>query len=446
MTISSIHYAELSDIAYDPPARGADGNRAVKIGGVQYDIIETAENKASGYQGVMFRQHETGEIVVAHRGTEFFGEPLDDVTRADGGMVARRANQQAADAIAFTRRAMQRAEELGVPVSVTGHSLGGCLTQISAAKLGLYGETFNAFGAADLNLRIPEGGRQVVNHVMAADFVSSASRHFGEVRVYASRHDVNTLSLAGYANNDSRYADPRNFPFAAGAGALSHSLHNFRDSDGDRQPDVSVLRDPETRANAHRFHDMIDKFRSDVWTLREGMSIGGAVLRGPRGVAEEVLRHVPEKSPDSPFKDAQGALPAGEARPFDPRHPDHPQHAMHGAIRLGVERIFAEQGRPFDQAGERTSAALLANAHEHGLSRIDHVVAGRRQGAGTDVFAVQGEPHDPAHRRAQVDAVLAAQVPIETSFQRLATVDRQQAAAQEQHHQEQTVAAVARTV
>ena len=445
MTISSLHYAELSDIAYEPPAPLPNGDHYVRIGGVRYDILEIADNKSSGYQGVMFQRSDTKEIVVAHRGTEFFGEPLDDVTRADGGMVARRANQQAADAIAFTRRAVQRAEQLGVPVSATGHSLGGCLTQISAAKLGLYGETFNAFGAADLNLRIPEGGRQVVNHVMAADFVSSASRHFGEVRVYASRHDVQTLSLAGYANNDSRYADPRNFPFAAGAGALSHSLHHFRDSDGDRRPDVSVLRDPETRINAHRFGDMIDKFRSDVWSLREGMSIGGAVLRGPKGVAEELLRHVPEKSPQSPFKDAQGALPAGDARPFDPRRPEHPQHAMHAAIRLGVERIFAEQGRPFDQAAERSSAALLANAHENGLSRVDHVVAGRRQGNGTDLFAVQGELHDPAHRRAQVDTELAAQVPLEASFQRLAAHDRQQAAAEEQQ-QAQTQAAVARTV
>ncbi|WP_363799808.1 XVIPCD domain-containing protein [Lysobacter firmicutimachus] len=439
MPISSLHYAELSNIAYDPPEPNRNGQRdSITIGDVSYNIIDIADNRSSGYQGVMFQRSDTKEIVVAHRGTEFLGEPIDDVTRADGGMVARRANQQAADAIEFTRRAMERAEMFGVPITVTGHSLGGCLTQITAAKLGLYGETFNAFGAADLNMRIPEGGHQVVNHVMAADFVSSAGHHFGEVRVYASRHDVKSLSLAGYANNDRNYTDPRNFLVATGAGALSHSLHHFRDVDGNEDRDLSVLRDPETRVNAHRFEAMIDKFRSDVWALREGMSIGGAALRGPKGVAEEIMRHVPEKPAESPFKDAHGALPTGAARPFDPRHCDHPDHSMHGAIHAGVERIYAQQGRSAGEAAERTSAALLANARESGLTRVDHVVAGRNQSAGTDVFAVQGELHDPAHKRAQTHTELAEQIPLETSFQRLAALHPQQAAAEEQQSQEQT--------
>ncbi|WP_428995201.1 lipase family protein, partial [Lysobacter enzymogenes] len=114
---------------------------------------------------------------------EFKEEFIDDVLRADGGMVATRTNQQAKDALALTERAMNLARAQGTEVTVTGHSLGGCLAQIAAAKYGLHGETFNAYGAASLDQRIPEGGRDVVNHVMAADFVSSASHHYGEVKV-----------------------------------------------------------------------------------------------------------------------------------------------------------------------------------------------------------------------------------------------------------------------
>ncbi|SDY81226.1 Lipase (class 3) [Lysobacter sp. yr284] len=442
MTISSMHYAELSEFAYKLPFEDADGNRYAEIDGVRYDALEIVDNRSSGYQGVMFRSAKTGEIVVAHRGTEFKDEFIDDVLRADGGMVATRANQQATDALELTRRAMTRAQSEGVPVTVTGHSLGGCLAQITAAKYGLHSETFNAYGAASLDQRIPEGGRDVVNHVMAADFVSSASHHYGQVKVYASRHDIATLSGAGYGNNE-RALDRGNLPAAIAVGAVSHSLHNFRDTDG-VEADLSVLRDPETRVNAHRFESMIDKFRDEVWAMREGASLGGAVLRGPLGIAEEIGRRLPEKPPESPFKDAHGALLAGGARPFDPRHPDHPGHSMHGAVRAGIERVYAQHGRAYGEDGERTAAALFADARLKGLDQVDHVVAGRGDGAGIDVFAVQGGLTDPAHKRAQVNTDAAAQVPVETSFGQLAQAE-QKAAAQEPPQQEQFRAQAART-
>ncbi|MGO4259596.1 XVIPCD domain-containing protein [Lysobacter sp. TAB13] len=446
MTISSQQYAELSEVAYDPPPFSKDGKRNIDIGGVTFNVLEVADNKSSGYQGVMIQREDTGEIVVAHRGTEFAREFIDDVLRADGGMVGRRANQQAEDAIEFTRRAMDKAEAKGLPpVTVTGHSLGGCLAQVTAAKLGLQGETFNAYGAADLNMRIPEGGHQVVNHVMAADFVSSGSHHFGEVRVYASRHDINTLSVAGYANNDARLTDERNLPMALASGALSHSLHNFRDTGPGQTKDISVLRDPEARVNAYRFEPMIDKFRGDIWATREGASIGSAVLRGPMGIAEEIGRRLPEKATESPFKDAHGAVPAPENRVPDPRHPDHPNHSMHSTLDAGVGRVFAEQGRPLDATAERTTAALLVSSRLAGLEQINHVVPGRNTPAGTDVFAVQGELHDPAHKRAHVNTVIAAQIPVEVSFQKLAAAEQRAALVQEQS-QEQTRSQAPHTV
>ncbi|SDX76198.1 XVIPCD domain-containing protein [Lysobacter enzymogenes] len=442
MAISSMHYAELSEFAYNPPSKNENGDWNAEIGGIKYNVVEVVDNKSSGYQGVLFQSTKTGEFVVAHRGTEFKEEFIDDVLRADGGMVATRTNQQARDALALTERAMELARPKNAPVTVTGHSLGGCLAQIAAAKYGLHGETFNAYGAASLDQRIPEGGRDVVNHVMAADFVSSASHHYGEVKVYASRHDIATLSGAGYANNE-RAIDRGNLPVAIARGATSHSLHNFRDTDG-VNPDLSVLRDPETSVNAHRFGSMIEKFRDDVWAMREGASLGGAILRGPMGIAEEIGRRLPEKPPESPFKDAHGALPAGEPRPFDPRHSDHPGHSMHGAVQAGVERVYAQQGRPFGEGGERTAAALFVDARLKGIDQVDHVVAGRSDGAGIDVFAVQGALADPAHKRAQVNSEAAERVPVEASFRQLAQAE-QKAAALELPSQQQVHSQAART-
>ncbi|MBN7137297.1 hypothetical protein A7A76_21495 [Lysobacter enzymogenes] len=277
---------------------------------------------------------------------------------------------------------------------------------------------------------------------MAADFVSSASHHYGEVKVYASRHDIATLSGAGYANNE-RALDRGNLPVAIARGATSHSLHNFRDTDG-VNPDLSVLRDPETSINAHRFQPMIGKFRDDVWAMREGASLGGAILRGPMGIAEEIGRRLPEKPPESPFKDAHGALPADGSRAIDPRHPDHPGHSMHGAVQAGVERVYAQQGRPFGEGGERTAAALFVDARLKGIDQVDHIVAGRNNGAGIDVFAVQGELADPAHRRAQVNSEVAERIPVEASFRQLAQAE-QKPMSQEPQSQEQLRSPAVRT-
>ena len=116
MTISSTHYAELSEVAYTPPALGADGSRQTKIGGVAYNVVEIVDNKSSGYQGLILQREDTKEIVVAHRGTEFTDEFIDDVLRADGGMVATRLNHQAKDALDLTRKAMELGQVQGAPV------------------------------------------------------------------------------------------------------------------------------------------------------------------------------------------------------------------------------------------------------------------------------------------------------------------------------------------
>ena len=129
-------------------------------------------------------------------------------------MVTARYNNQAAEALELTRYALNYAHELGKggkspQVTVTGHSLGGDLAQVTAHHYGLKGETFNAYGAVSLDRRIPEGGSDVINHVMAGDAVSAASKHYGQVKIYATPQEVATLQKAGYAN-DRSLLDDRN--------------------------------------------------------------------------------------------------------------------------------------------------------------------------------------------------------------------------------------------
>ncbi|MDR1075942.1 MAG: hypothetical protein LBL59_06495, partial [Xanthomonadaceae bacterium] len=202
MNTTSQQYADLANKVYSneypPGIRGEDEAEILELSGITYKLLEYV-NCSSGYQGMTFQKLDTGEIIVAHRGTEFGNQPIRDGLLADGGMVLGRYNWQAEDAIALTQRALDRASDIGKTsghtpeVTSTGHSLGGGLSQIVSHHFGIKGETFNAYGAASLDRRVPEGGYDVINHVMAADFVSAASPHYGQVRVYATQEEIHKM-------------------------------------------------------------------------------------------------------------------------------------------------------------------------------------------------------------------------------------------------------------
>ena len=236
MSITSQQYANLTAHAYGEKFGGKKGqmqhlvDKEIILEGVTYKVLEYMD-RTSGYQGAIYQRMDTGQIVVAHRGTEFGREFVRDGVVADGGMVAARTNSQMADAIELTQRALERAQKQGEKtghtpeVTVTGHSLGGVLAQITAYKFGLRGETFNAYGAVSLGYTIPEGGAQVVNHVKASDPVSAASRHFGQVRQYASAQEVRTMGgLGGYDELDIR-SHALAISLSLGAHRMHHITH-----------------------------------------------------------------------------------------------------------------------------------------------------------------------------------------------------------------------------
>ncbi|OAX87262.1 hypothetical protein A7D16_16260 [Xanthomonas nasturtii] len=284
MSLTEQQNAFLANDVYARPGETGSDSTPVKIGGVSFRRLEYMD-RPSGYQGIIYEKIETGEIIVAHRGTEFDRQPKQDGAYADGGMVAARHNRQVDDAIELTQHALKYAEQkhlkTGQPapdVTVTGHSLGGNLAQVTAHHFGLKGETFNAYGAVSLDRRIPEGGNDVINHVMAGDAVSAASKYYGQVKVYAASHEITALDRAGYAN-DSSLLDARN-PMVATDLGDSHRIHNFLPLDANGKPDRSVLEDPQTQLLARQHAPMIDKYRGDVETLRMGVTFNARVIQG----------------------------------------------------------------------------------------------------------------------------------------------------------------------
>lgn len=426
MGVSTDGHAALAADAYKtyPPEQWENG---VEVDGVRFRILEQA-SRSSGYQGTLYQRVGTGELVVAHRGTEFDRELTKDGLLADAGMVLFGVNHQADDALAFTRSAVERAKDMNldrcqVPdITVTGHSLGGTLAQVTAYRLGMRGETFDAYGAAGLAADIPEGGTRVINHVRSTDFVSAASPHYGEVRIYSPQQDIDALRGQGYANDRRVISDLRNpLGVAFGIGVEAHYSRNFLP--GNDLLGASVI-SQENRARYDQFQPLVDKYRNDIGLIHGTLALPRNAVDGVIDTARDIVRgRQPQEAPARAFDAGVCALPVS-----DPRRPGHPDHAMYGQIREGVHALHANQGRTPDTASDRLAASLLVQAKQDGLSRVDHVVRSVQtsdKAEGGSIFAVQGSPADPGHLRTHVDSRSAAGVPLEESFRQLEVINRQ---------------------
>jgi hypothetical protein len=389
MSISSIDYALLSQDSYHDHQL----KDKVTLGSVMYEVLDHTDDPRTGYQGTAYKRLDTGEVVIAHRGTEFDREPVHD-GGVDAGMVLLGVNAQTPDAMAFTRKVLEEikadSERSGRPLSVTvtGHSLGGTLAEITAYECGLHGETFNAYGAASLLQGVPRGGHQVIDHVRAGDVVSAASPHFGEVRIYAAQQDIDTLSKAGY-RDDGGLLSPRNPVSAIDFGA--HAIDNF--VPGSKTLGHSII-NPEDAARYHAHQGMIDRYRSDVMDLRTGLSASweipklavesGAALgraaaleitqgvhaveHGAQYVAHETVQgvHVVEQG-------AQSAAHAVEHTAQDVAHAVHDDvlkgaHATERAVSQSIHAV--EQGTQY----VAHEAAQGGRAVEYGVQHAAQVV------------------------------------------------------------------------
>jgi pimeloyl-ACP methyl ester carboxylesterase len=361
MTIGTDNYAVLAKDAYQAPRLQKD----ITLDGVVYRAIDYADNPTNGFQATAYERMDTREIVIAFRGTEFDREPIKD-GGVDAGMVLTGLNAQTPDAMAFTQRVLGKAKELEqinhqvTPVTVTGHSLGGTLAEITAAKFGLKGETFNAYGAAGLIEGVPAGGHQVIDHVRATDLVSAASRHFGEVHIYAVQDDINTLTKAGY-RDDSTLLSPRN-PFKA-IDFGAHAMDNF-------VPDNKLFGHSIINADSQKlYHDhqqMIDRYRHDVLDLRTGISASWEIPKAITHGVETAGTVVAEKAREGLHAAEHVAHEAAEAV-------DHAGKAIKNEVirdAEAVERTAKAVAHATEEAYDKASAAVKREAIE-GAHKIE---------------------------------------------------------------------------
>ena len=416
-------YAALANDAYTDRRVGqnlAGHEKPVSLAGVKYDILEHADNPKTGYQGTIYRSQQDGQIIVAHRGTE---QIFKDGVLADGGMVLTRNNLQVPDAIALTKRAMEHAGKIGSEegrtpqVSVTGHSLGGTLAQVTAHEFNLKGETFNAYGAVSLNRRIGEGEGKVTNHVMAADAVSAASPHYGQVKIYATQKEIDTLYQSGFREAGWAQALMPDSPVLAAARSLgSHKMSQF-------VGEQSVLERPQAQALAKANAGLIEDYREKVGELRQ------SITEGSRGLPGKVLDTIDAiRGPAAPGAGLRSAVQHEPNSSLLISDPAHPGSGLFAQAQQGVHGNDARVGRAPDQMSDQLAGCLASRMYAAGGQRIDAVLLSNDA---SRTFAVQGNPNDPAHLRVAVETTAAMHTPLEHSSQQL-LAQNQQGKAQEQ--------------
>jgi|GEM_PF-1455800 triacylglycerol lipase len=282
-------HADLAKDSYEnrvvtPP------NKTLLIGGNHYRVLAVHKNPTTDYQGVVYQDVRTNEIVVAHRGTS----SLMDVN-VDLKMVIHKANIQAEDAAKLTIMALKEADkfhnkhpEQSQPrITQVGHSLGGTLAQIQSYRFKQEGVTFNAYGAAALN-GIPKGGDKVINYSLASDAVSAAAPHYGKMVILAKERELIMLKLNGYSNDSNciPYLKETVSP-AAGSLLWSHGIANFTGinsilSERNYQPALEL---------AERNKKLITDYRDDVNDYRNTLHKIGKGLSKTREMYHKVRKN-----------------------------------------------------------------------------------------------------------------------------------------------------------
>ncbi|MEH6420831.1 peptidoglycan-binding protein [Pseudomonas sp. CGJS7] len=117
------------------------------------------------------------------------------------------------------------------------------------------------------------------------------------------------------------------------------------------------------------------------------------------------------------LKHAQPAHQQGE-RPQGPLLSDsnHPNHALYKQALDGLEKLGPQAGYANPADRQRAAASMAYEARVGGMTEINRVVV---NASGTGVFAVQGDPTNPASQRVMMDKAQAAAVSVEQSTEQL---------------------------
>lgn len=172
--------------------------------GSQWQFVLASPKSADDYQGVLFKNISTGKYEFVNRGTE----PTLGDANADYQMGIGRLPDQVTSARAFLQSVKSYiSDHDGNPstdLSLTGHSLGGSITQVLASENPqLPATAFNPYGVGNL---IPEGDYiNITNYVMAKDPVSVliGSKMIGSTEMYTEPNNAGGDTSTSFGSHGS---------------------------------------------------------------------------------------------------------------------------------------------------------------------------------------------------------------------------------------------------
>ena len=168
----------------------------------QYEVI-SINRGINGFQAIAIGKDvdndgKFDDVVISYRGSDSALDwGIDDLQIALG-----LSPSQKAGALNFYNSIINNdLVSSSVQITLTGHSLGGALTQLVAAETGAYAVTFNAPGMAE-QANISTGN--IVNYVNLNDFIGCYGEHVGEVRYYLpdGMVDGSFIPHSDYLNQD----------------------------------------------------------------------------------------------------------------------------------------------------------------------------------------------------------------------------------------------------
>ena len=403
--MSNISRQQQADLAVDAynTRTVTKGNKTITIGNNEYKVLAVRNNPVTGYQGTVYQDVRTNEIVVAHRGTASVTDGIIDLA-----MVTSWANLQAADAEKLTRKAIKLANDIHrndpqIPIpkiTHTGHSLGGAHVEIQAHRFGHEGATFNGYGAVGMH-GVPKGGSTVTNYVKAADTVSAASAHYGKVIVLAGQDDIALLQKFGYNNQSNTRAYK-----AVGVAARSIKVHSSDNFVG-KNSILSERNFNQALQLAESNKNMIQDYRGDVAVSKAAISIA-AFGAAPLAEKVRILSNHPHRQKDEQAEKIQeiiNSVPPPKSL-FDNRmfmmqndgtRPDAGKEAYADAAPL-AEKVRILSNHPHRQKDEQAEKIQeIINSVPPPKSLFDNRMFmmqndGTRPDAGKEAYADAGKP------------------------------------------------------
>ena len=178
-------------------------NLGTTVGGVDFlnnwscvsENDPNEKNDNSGFEGKVFANHKTKELIIGMGATNSFGDWVTDNTQ----MVKGEVPEQYEDALAFYNKYANDEKYKDYTKTVTGYSLGGSLAQLVVSTEGIKPPnrtiTFNAFGTYDIQnnnrrqYNFTNNEDKIYNYITEYDIVCCSGRHVGQTSLINSISD-----------------------------------------------------------------------------------------------------------------------------------------------------------------------------------------------------------------------------------------------------------------